>query len=156
MLELLVTSFNPTHQTPFPPTGRQEGGSPRQSLKSWTNLRSHPPPPCARAARRVGADARREARIRARGCAPENPGNSRTPPPPPPSTGLRRPKTEARGRIPIGECAIRELHAPALTWGGRASALTWGGRVPALAWGCRAPALTWGRRAPALPTPPPA
>eukprot|EP00661_Eupelagonemidae_sp_cell13_P023364 gene23364-biopygen11829 len=30
---------------------------PRQSLESWTNLRSHPPPPRARAARRVGADA---------------------------------------------------------------------------------------------------
>eukprot|EP00661_Eupelagonemidae_sp_cell13_P022939 gene22939-biopygen8812 len=40
---------------------------PRPSLESWTHLRSHPPPPRARAARRVGAEAQRETRI----CSPE-------------------------------------------------------------------------------------
>eukprot|EP00661_Eupelagonemidae_sp_cell13_P025883 gene25883-biopygen6035 len=57
-------------------------GAPRPSLESWTNLRSNPPPPRARAARRVGADARREARICAPGCAPENPEISDPHPPP--------------------------------------------------------------------------
>eukprot|EP00661_Eupelagonemidae_sp_cell13_P012400 gene12400-biopygen19948 len=54
---------------------------PRPSLESWTNLRS----PRARAARRVGADARREARI----CAPEKglraPREIPESPPPPPA-----------------------------------------------------------------------
>eukprot|EP00661_Eupelagonemidae_sp_cell13_P010855 gene10855-biopygen18341 len=73
----------------------------KQSLKSWTNLRSHPPPPRARAARLVGADARREARICAPGGAPEKPENPphRAPPPaitPAPAPGHRRPTDHAR------------------------------------------------------------
>eukprot|EP00661_Eupelagonemidae_sp_cell13_P008894 gene8894-biopygen1633 len=67
-------------------------GFPRQPLESWTNLRSHPPPPRARAARRVGADARREARICAPGGAPGNPEN---PPPPPPPPRAAHPPTRA-------------------------------------------------------------
>eukprot|EP00661_Eupelagonemidae_sp_cell13_P022454 gene22454-biopygen7206 len=47
-------------------------------VEKRTNLRPHPPPPRGRAARRVEADARREARICAPGCAP---GDPKTPDP---------------------------------------------------------------------------
>eukprot|EP00661_Eupelagonemidae_sp_cell13_P018493 gene18493-biopygen2421 len=72
--------FNSTHQTPFPPTEVSANqGLRKVGPDTVVEKLDQPPVPCApsaRPGRAQGADARREARVCAPGCAPENPENA--------------------------------------------------------------------------------
>eukprot|EP00661_Eupelagonemidae_sp_cell13_P009244 gene9244-biopygen22699 len=92
----------PRAWAPIPPTGRQEGtGLCPETVVGKLGQSPIPSPPRARAARRVGADARREAWIYAPGCAPENHENADPPPRAPrhPSTDPRIPSKVHRRRV---------------------------------------------------------